>query len=54
MKNRDGYAGVEMEDAARYLLSQEDQVDGVRVALIETVSKKIAALKAMYDVEFGE
>jgi exopolyphosphatase/pppGpp-phosphohydrolase len=52
MKNRDGYAGVEMEDVARYLLSQ-DRVDGVRLSL-ETVSKKIAALKAMSDVEFGE
>jgi len=39
MKNRDGYAGVEMSDVARYLLSQ-DRVDGVRLSL-ETVSKKI-------------
>ena len=52
MKNRDGYAGVEMEDVARYLLSQ-DRVDGVRLSL-ETVSKKIAALKAMSDLEFSE
>jgi len=52
MKNRDGYAGVEMEDVARYLLSQ-DRVDGVRISL-ETVSKKVAALKAMSDVEFGQ
>ena len=52
MKNRDGYAGVEMEHVARYLLSR-DRVDGVRISL-EMVSRKIAALKAMSAVEFGE
>jgi len=52
MKNRRGYAGVEMEDLARYLLSQ-DRVDGVRISL-DTVSRKIAALKAMSEAEFSE
>jgi exopolyphosphatase/pppGpp-phosphohydrolase len=52
MKNRDGFAGVEMEDVARYLLSQ-DRVDGVSVSL-DTVSRKIAALRAMTEVEFSE
>jgi hypothetical protein len=52
MKNRDGYAGVEMEDAARYLLSQ-DRVDGVWISL-DTVSRKIAALRAMSEVEFSQ
>ena len=52
MKNRDGFAGVEMEEVARYLLSQ-DRVDGVRISL-ESVSKKIAALKAMSEDEFGQ
>ena len=52
MKNRDGYAGVEMEDVARYLLSQ-DRVDGVLISL-DTVSRKMAALKAMPEVEFSE
>lgn len=51
MKNRRGYAGVEMEDVARYILSQ-DRVDGVRISL-DTVSRKIAALRAMSEVEFG-
>jgi hypothetical protein len=52
MKNRDGFAGVEMEDVARYLLSQ-DRVDGVLITL-DKVSRKIAALKAMTDVEFSQ
>lgn len=52
MKNRRGYAGVEMEDVARYLLSQE-RVDGVRISL-DVVSQRIAALRAMSAVEFGE
>jgi exopolyphosphatase/pppGpp-phosphohydrolase len=52
MKNRHGYAGVEMEDVARYILSQ-DQVDGVRISL-DTVSKKITGLRAMSEAEFGE
>ena len=52
MKSRDGYAGVEMEDVARYLLSQE-RVDGVLISL-DTVSRKMAALRAMSEVEFGE
>lgn len=52
MKDRDGYAGVEMEDAARYLLSQ-DRVDGVRISL-ETVAQKITALNAMSREEFGQ
>jgi exopolyphosphatase/pppGpp-phosphohydrolase len=52
MKNRDGYAGVEMEDVARYLLCQ-DRVDGVLISL-DTVSRKIAALRAMPEVEFGQ
>jgi len=52
MKNRRGYAGVEMEDLARYLLSQ-DRVDGVRISL-DAVSRKIAALKAMSEAEFSE
>jgi exopolyphosphatase/pppGpp-phosphohydrolase len=52
MKNRDGYAGVEMEDVARYLLSQ-DRVDGVLISL-DTVSRKIAALRALSEVEFSQ
>ena len=52
MKNQGGYAGVEMEDVARYLLSQ-DRVDGVLITL-DTVSRKIAALKAMTEVEFSQ
>jgi exopolyphosphatase/pppGpp-phosphohydrolase len=52
MKNRDGYAGVEMEDVARYLLSQ-DRVDGVFISL-DTVSRKIAALRAMSEIEFSQ
>jgi exopolyphosphatase/pppGpp-phosphohydrolase len=52
MKNRDGYVGVEMEDVARYLLSQ-DRVDGVLISR-ETVSRKIAALRAMSEFEFSE
>lgn len=52
MKDRRGYAGVEMEDVARNLLSQ-DRVDGVQISL-DTVSRKIAALKAMSEVEFSE
>ena len=38
MKNRDGYVSVEMEDVARYLLSQ-DRADGVLISR-ETVSRK--------------
>jgi exopolyphosphatase/pppGpp-phosphohydrolase len=52
MKNRDGYAGVEMEGVARYLLSQ-DRVDGVLISL-DTVSRKIAELRAMSEVEFSQ
>jgi exopolyphosphatase/pppGpp-phosphohydrolase len=52
MKNRDRYAGVEMKDAARYLLSQ-DQVDGVLISL-DMVSRKLAALRAMTEVEFSQ
>jgi exopolyphosphatase/pppGpp-phosphohydrolase len=52
MKNRDRYAGVEMKDAARYLLSQ-DQVDGVLISL-DMVSRKLAALRAMPEVEFSQ
>jgi exopolyphosphatase/pppGpp-phosphohydrolase len=52
MKNRDRYAGVEMKDAARYLLSQE-QVDGVLISL-DMVSRKLAALRAMPEVEFSQ
>jgi exopolyphosphatase/pppGpp-phosphohydrolase len=52
MKNRDGYAGVEMEDVARYLLSQ-DRVDGVLISL-DTVSRRMAALRAMPEVEFSQ
>ena len=52
MKNREGYAGVEMEDVARYLLSQ-DRVEGVLISL-DTVSSKIAALRAMSEGEFSE
>ena len=44
LQDRGGYAGVEMEDVARYLLSQ-DRVDGVLITL-DTVSRKIAALKS--------
>ena len=53
MKNRDGYAGVEMEGCGPLPSIPKIAVDGVRLSL-ETVSKKIAALKAMSDVEFGE
>jgi Ppx/GppA phosphatase family len=52
MKNRDRYTGVEMKDAARYLLSQ-DQVDGVLISL-DMVSRKLAALRAMPEVEFSQ
>jgi exopolyphosphatase/pppGpp-phosphohydrolase len=52
MKNRDRYAGVEMKDAARYLLSQ-DQVDGVLISL-DMVSRKLAALRAMAEAEFSQ
>jgi exopolyphosphatase/pppGpp-phosphohydrolase len=51
MKNRDRYTGVEMKDAARYLLSQ-DQVDGVLISL-DMVSRKLVALRAMPEVEFN-
>ena len=52
MKNRDGYVGVDMDYVARYLLSQ-DRVDGVLISL-DTVSRKIAALSAMPEVEFSQ
>ena len=52
MKNRDGYAGVEMEDVARYLLSRV-RVDGVLISL-DTVSRKMAALRAMPEIEFRQ
>ena len=52
MKNRDGYVGIEMEDVARYLLAQ-DRVDGVLLSL-DLVSKKIAELRAMSEVEFSQ
>src|SRR5262249_23666837 len=52
MKNRDGYAGVELEDVARYLLSQ-DRGDGGLISL-DTVSRRMAALKAMPEGEFRE
>ena len=52
MKNRDGYMSVEMEDVARYLLAQ-DRVDGVLISL-DMVSRKIAALRAMSEVEFSQ
>ena len=50
MKNRNGYVGVGMEQMVRYLLSQ-DRVDGVLISL-DTVSSKIAALRAMREIEF--
>ena len=50
--NRDGYMGVEMEDVARYLLAQ-DRVDGVLISL-DMVSRKIATLRAMSEVEFSQ
>src|SRR5262245_13025850 len=52
MRNRDRYTGVEMKDAARYLLSQ-DQVDGVSISL-DMVSRKLVALRAMSEVEFSQ
>ena len=52
MNGRDGYTGVEMEDVTRYLLSQH-RVDGVLISL-DTVSRKIAALRAMPEVEFSQ
>ena len=52
MKNRDGYVGVDMDYVARYLLSQ-DRVDGVLIPL-DTVSKKLAALRVMPEVEFSQ
>jgi exopolyphosphatase / guanosine-5'-triphosphate,3'-diphosphate pyrophosphatase len=51
MKGRAGYAGVEMEAAARYVLSQH-RVDGVWISL-DTVSRKIAELRAMAEDEFS-
>jgi exopolyphosphatase/pppGpp-phosphohydrolase len=51
MKNRHGYAGVEMENVARYLLSQA-KVDGIRISL-DMVSRKLAALRALSEVEFS-
>jgi hypothetical protein len=52
MKRRLGYAGVEMEDVARYILSQE-RVDGVRISL-DTISAKIAALRKLPPADFSE
>ena len=52
MKSRRGYAGVEMEDVARYILSQ-DRVDGVRISL-DTISGKIAALRNLSAADFSE
>jgi exopolyphosphatase/pppGpp-phosphohydrolase len=52
MRSRDGYMGVEMEDVARYLLAQ-DRVDGVLIPL-DMVSRKIATLRAMSEVEFSQ
>jgi exopolyphosphatase/pppGpp-phosphohydrolase len=50
MKNRNGYVGVGMEQMVRYLLSQ-DRVDGVLISQ-DTVSSKIAELRAMREIEF--
>src|SRR5262245_58702140 len=52
MSDRAGYAGVEMEDVARYLLFQ-DRVDGLSISL-DKVSKKISELKAMPEFEFSQ
>jgi exopolyphosphatase/pppGpp-phosphohydrolase len=52
MKNRGGYVGVEMQHVARYLLSL-DWADGVSVSL-DTVSRKMAALGALPEVEFSQ
>jgi exopolyphosphatase/pppGpp-phosphohydrolase len=50
MKNRDGYVGVDMEHVVRDLLSL-DRADGVLISL-DTVSRKIAGLRAMREIEF--
>lgn len=50
MKDRAGYVGVEMEHVVRNLLSL-DRADGVLVSL-DTVSKKIVALRSMREIEF--
>jgi exopolyphosphatase/pppGpp-phosphohydrolase len=52
MKNRDGYVGVEMQHVVRHLLSR-DWADGVLISL-DTVSRKIAALRAMPEIEFSQ
>jgi exopolyphosphatase/pppGpp-phosphohydrolase len=52
MKNREGYIGVEVQHVARYLLSL-DWADGVVVPL-DTVSKKITALKALPEIGFSQ
>jgi exopolyphosphatase/pppGpp-phosphohydrolase len=52
MKNRDGYVGVEMDYVVRYVLST-DRADGVSVSL-DAVSSKMAALRAMPEVEFAQ
>lgn len=50
MTKRDGYVGVEMEHAVRNLLSL-DRADEVLISL-DTVSKKMVALRAMSENEF--
>jgi hypothetical protein len=50
MKNREGYVGVEMEHVVRKLLSL-DRADDVVISL-ETVSRKIASLKAISENDF--
>jgi exopolyphosphatase/pppGpp-phosphohydrolase len=50
MKNRNGYVGIGMAPVVRYVRSL-DRVDGVVVTL-DTVSKKISALRGMRDIEF--
>jgi len=50
MKGRDGYVGIEMEHVVRNLLSL-DRADEVSISL-DTVSRKMAALRAMSENEF--
>jgi exopolyphosphatase/pppGpp-phosphohydrolase len=50
MKNRDGYVGVEMEHVVRKLLSLA-RADDVVISL-ETVSRKLASLRAMSENDF--
>jgi exopolyphosphatase/pppGpp-phosphohydrolase len=52
MRNRDGYVGVEMDHVVRYVLSL-DRADGVLISL-DAVSRKMAALRAMAEVEFSQ